>query len=146
MDSCRRQTDSSDTACSKGEKKRRFSRKFVPVAPCFVFQQHKRAPESAPGIRRRRVRAPPRSTRKRNKRDHFSCNAIDQGSVTRTAGLQPGECFSVHYATFCWPMRSTFHVWDTVFDYTARVRGCARMRRALKFENSLLYCNGSSVV
>ena len=35
---------------------------------------------------------------------HFSCNATDQGSVTRTEGLRPGECFSVHHVTFCWPV------------------------------------------
>jgi len=68
------------------------------------------APESAPGIRRKRARAPPRSTRKRNKKHHVSCSAMDQGSVTWTGCLRQGECFSVHYVTVCWPMRSTFHV------------------------------------
>jgi len=68
------------------------------------------APESAPGIHGGRVRAPPRSTRQRNKNHHFSHNAMNHGSETWTAGWRPGKCFSVHYVTFYLPTRSMFHV------------------------------------
>jgi len=48
----------------------------------------------------RGVGAAPASTRRRSRKHHFPCNALDQGSATWTAGLRTGECFSVHYVTF----------------------------------------------
>jgi len=90
----------------------------------------------------RAVGAPPGSIRKRNKRHHLPCNALEEGSATWTAGLRTGECLFVSCVTYFGQGGLRFMSRKQFLSILRECRGAPGPKMCISF----LHCIGNSAM